>query len=740
MGRRLWCGVSQAFNFKRLTAFSLFLIGSCAAPERAAIVGERIGTTSQAYTPCLSGTCPDGNPPYRPSACTDDAVYDAINKAAVKYGFPRWWLYAIINRESSFDRCNQNPNDYGKGLIQLTNTGDFGWKYPDCQSTNDGTDSNYQHWIDDKGLDSNHWPGWLKLADVTPLNQPFNDSSATCTWNSNHAFDPPSTCPTWSTGDVWDPVANLDRFMTGYAAPGYSAGWNGPQDGSGPNLNCGTGTQAAADCAADNLRSLYYHYGYGIFQQNPGYVRKADGQFSSDDPRGVLNQGNGTSYYDYDWYVDGLSGGPGFRSIIEAQDGRWYGPPCTPPYTADGCSSGGGGGGGGGTDPTYTATATPTPSCHVADGGTVSIATTFTNTNNVAYTGMLDVEVWDGTTATKVAQGYSSQTVSANGSGSYTFNWTVPASQTDASKTYTIKLGVFSSGWTANPYWNDNAGSITIRNASTGCGTGPGTPTYTSSATPTPSCRVADGGSVSIAASFTNTNNTSYTGNLDAEVWDGGDKVGQGWAANQTIAGNGNGSLTWSWNVPTSLGVASKTYAIKLGVFSSDWTANPYWNNSAGTITVSGDNAKYNFECSSVQNWTFNSGGMTTGVASSTTQASAGTNSLAASFNGSNAGGEDIYTRNSPMPTTAGTVVTYHVWIPAGTNLTAVQPYVKEGASNNFRFTGNWKAVATLNTNAWNAITVTVPTDATFPLFEMGVEYYTLGTVNTTTYIDAVTW
>jgi len=148
----------------------------------------------------------------------------------------------------------------------------------------------------------------------------------------------------------------------------------------------------------------------------------------------------------------------------------------------------------------------------------------------------------------------------------------------------------------------------------------------------------------------------------------------------------------------------------------------------------SGDSARYNFE-SGVQGWT-TSGGMITGVASSTTRAFAGTHSLVATFNG--AAGTKLVHVSSPG-TPAGKTVTFHVWIPSGSHISSVQPYVLQGASGNWAWTGNWKATSSLTTNGWNTITVTVPTNAK-ALAELGVEFSTDATWSGSAYVDAVNW
>jgi hypothetical protein len=149
---------------------------------------------------------------------------------------------------------------------------------------------------------------------------------------------------------------------------------------------------------------------------------------------------------------------------------------------------------------------------------------------------------------------------------------------------------------------------------------------------------------------------------------------------------------------------------------------------------TSTDPARYSFE-TGTQAWA-PSGGMITGVTSSTTRAFAGTRSLAATFNGA-AGTQSVRVSSPGTPRSA--TVTYRVWVPSGSRITAVQPYVLQGAAGNWAWTGNWRAISALTTNAWNTITVTVPSNAA-ALAELGVSFTTNGTWTGTVFIDSVTW
>ena len=72
--------------------------------------------------------------------------------------------------------------------------------------------------------------------------------------------------------------------------------------------------------------------------------------------------------------------------------------------------------------------------------------------------------------------------------------------------------------------------------------------------------------------------------------------------------------------------------------------------------------------------------------------------------------------------------------------LTAVQPYVLQGAAGGWAWTGNWRSVDTLQTGSWNTLTVAVPTNAA-ALAELGV-IFTLSAASggAAVYVDSVTY
>jgi len=150
---------------------------------------------------------------------------------------------------------------------------------------------------------------------------------------------------------------------------------------------------------------------------------------------------------------------------------------------------------------------------------------------------------------------------------------------------------------------------------------------------------------------------------------------------------------------------------------------------TGGTVA---DPARYNFE-GSAQGWFAT--GSATSATSSSDRAFDGTGSLKVTLSGSGSG----YAKLSAPAIPAGALVTFHVWIPTGTALSSVQPYVLQGASGNWAWTGNWQAASQLHAGAWNTLTVQVPSSAA-ALAEVGVELALNGTTSATAYVDAVNY
>jgi hypothetical protein len=151
----------------------------------------------------------------------------------------------------------------------------------------------------------------------------------------------------------------------------------------------------------------------------------------------------------------------------------------------------------------------------------------------------------------------------------------------------------------------------------------------------------------------------------------------------------------------------------------------------ATTPGVNPDPAQYNFETDS-QGWGA-SGSQIAGVATSGAQHFAGNQSLAVNFNGTSGGASSAYLNG--VDVTAGTTITFHVWIPNSSPITTLQPYLQD---DNWNWTSGY--YGSLTANAWNTITVTVPPTAITPLQELGIEFTTSAAWTGTCYVDSVSW
>jgi hypothetical protein len=126
--------------------------------------------------------------------------------------------------------------------------------------------------------------------------------------------------------------------------------------------------------------------------------------------------------------------------------------------------------------------------------------------------------------------------------------------------------------------------------------------------------------------------------------------------------------------------------------------------------------------------------GSSTSTSTSTTTPSGGT-TLALSGTSTQA----FSITNFGLPT-AGKTVNFHVYIPAGANISWMQAYVQQGASGNWAWTTSTKNMSQLTAGAWNTISVTVPSTAT-SIAKIGLQVGKTSTSwsgNLT--VDSVTW
>jgi hypothetical protein len=232
---------------------------------------------------------------------------------------------------------------------------------------------------------------------------------------------------------------------------------------------------------------------------------------------------------------------------------------------------------------------------------------------------------------------------------------------------------------------------------------------------------------------------TFYTSSDDGvRLWVNGQLLIDNWTNHGTTENSGAITLN-----------AGQKYDLKLEYYEATGgaTARLLWSSTCEPKAVvpssqlyppavaSGDTARYNFE-SDAQSW-IGSGAGVASAARSTDRAFAGTGSLKVAL-GSAAGDGSAKITNPTVP--AGATLTFHVWIPAGSTLTAIQPYALQGAAGAWTWTGSWRATTSLQAGNWNTITVAVPPNAA-ALAELGVVFTLSGpSTGAAAYVDSVTW
>jgi fibronectin type 3 domain-containing protein len=147
------------------------------------------------------------------------------------------------------------------------------------------------------------------------------------------------------------------------------------------------------------------------------------------------------------------------------------------------------------------------------------------------------------------------------------------------------------------------------------------------------------------------------------------------------------------------------------------------------TPGINPDPAQFNFETDS-QLWSA-SGSQISGVATSAAQHFAGKQALAVTFSGTAAGTSSVTVSNVVVAT--GTTITFHVWIPSGSQINAISPYLQD---YNWGWSSAW--YGNLTANAWNTISLAVPSTAVSPLKVLGLQFSTSAAWSGTCYIDSV--
>lgn len=145
-------------------------------------------------------------------------VADAVGAMSATYNLPRYYMFAVIDRESGGDPTATNPNDGGLGLVQLTGENWNGSPYPHNLAV---CDNNFLQWTYDMGFST--FGVWLDMCEVSTL----------------------TNSESWKTA-----TANLRRWCTSFVVRWY-------QQRKGTFSSESSGTL---------LRRTAYNWRYGLFK------------------------------------------------------------------------------------------------------------------------------------------------------------------------------------------------------------------------------------------------------------------------------------------------------------------------------------------------------------------------------------------------------------------------------------------------------------------------------------------
>jgi len=225
-------------------------------------------------------------------------------------------------------------------------------------------------------------------------------------------------------------------------------------------------------------------------------------------------------------------------------------------------------------------------------GRDVLITSTVRNTG-AASPIIVDFEIYDSSGRQVAQKIYDKQTIPTNTQSDYQLDW-FPGAIGD----YTVKVGLFKTGWAGVYEWNDQALTLHILDRAAT------SPTFTQT-TSVASATATPGSSDLITTSISNTGG-SATALIDLEVWSNGVKVGQQFYDNQTI--NTNQTVPFTYNFPVP---ASGTYKVSVGIFKPNWTGLYAWYDSTATIQASGGSSSIPLYLDAfapgVENWSWNS-------------------------------------------------------------------------------------------------------------------------------------
>ena len=234
----------------------------------------------------------------------------------------------------------------------------------------------------------------------------------------------------------------------------------------------------------------------------------------------------------------------------------------------------------------FTSAATASPSASTELGTAVILIATVTITQGALTNGILDLEVYDRSGSKQFQQFVSGQRGSVGTSLHLSCSWVAPVVGN-----YTVTLGVFNGDWSVTYHWNPSAAVLSVVAPAS-------MPDLASYAWLMPAAGTASAQSrvpatiltaITLAQGSTPPSSfivdleiyvVSPTGSSDVRVYQDF-KSGQTFPVKSSATGDKTLNNSWSWVPP-----AAGTYAVRLGVFDSQWAVEYHWNNDAMTITA----------------------------------------------------------------------------------------------------------------------------------------------------------
>jgi hypothetical protein len=102
-------------------------------------------------------------------------------------------------------------------------------------------------------------------------------------------------------------------------------------------------------------------------------------------------------------------------------------------------------------------------------------------------------------------------------------------------------------------------------------------------------------------------------------------------------------------------------------------------------------------------------------------------------FAGTAAGNSSVAVTDAVVP--PGATITFRVYIPAGSQITKIEPYIQD---YNWNYVSN--PVTSFTPGAWNTLTLTVPTTSITPAHNLGLSITTGAAWTGTVYVDSINW